>query len=199
MSKRFNKSELQSWNSLSSSFSVLLILVLTGCTPIYQADHDFSFMPDDVFTRIIKKTHFEYFVEGSGKEAKIHFDRNAAQKMARGFWLGKSANDMIKLFSSKQGSCRHARSRRYLYCSVSRYWRLKWKTGYWTVETSDTDKRLAKPGARLRFHFKLDGSARVVGVDVESDDIGIVQYRKNDFKPRPYPVASRPDTGTSNK
>ena len=122
MSKHFSKSTLQSWNSLSPSKKrpYLPEPRPAFCTPIYQADRDFSFMPDDVFTRIVKKTHFEYFVEGSGKEAEIYFDRNEAQEMVRRFWLGKSANDMVKLLSDKQGSCRRIRPRR--------YWRYQRKT-----------------------------------------------------------------------
>ncbi len=149
-------------------FFLTLFLSLPACTsvpPVWQ--EDFSQMRDDVFSRLVRETHFLYRDASYGPMhgSELYFDRRKAVTDSKALWLHKPWRVVDKVFRREGGRC--SRAGRYLYCGVSRYWR-RIVNFAGRTRTSDEDSEIDTPGARLCYRFVLSATGRIKKVDVRS-------------------------------
>ncbi len=173
-----------------TAFTVLVVLSACTAQPVWQ--QDFSRMGDDVFSRLIRETHFVYKNPAGGvmRGPAVYFDRQAALERSRALWPKQRVNRVTRQFKSHGGNCfteRKSRRQRYLRCEVERHWRLIVRVGT-SRRTSDDSSDIDAPGARLEFRFKRLPGRMVSLTDIKSV---VIKKGKHSRQKHYYPVLSR--------
>lgn len=120
----------------------LVLLSLAACTVTPVARHDYSKMPQDVFTDLVKEVR--------GNTRHLSSNLSKGRELSAGIVQGKRREELEALFRTPGGSCGMLESVNVMSCSVDRWW--TYNDGRLIAERD----RICMPGMGIFYSFYFD-------------------------------------------